>query len=851
MRAVKFAGEPKMSRIGGRLFWAVLFFSLLLTMFLTAIQAVLDYRTRLNSIDTSMSSLKRLQQDVLVTALWNVDREQLAYLVSGITQLPYITFAGVRVPEGYIAEYGRQLHTNQVTRTLELDYDGSQLGMLVVQMDKTNLLRDTFRRVISLFVFQGVAVLIVALFLLALFDRLVVRHLSSAAAYVASVDFSRLGEPFQLKKPFRNDELDQLVQSFNTMQHTLSEAYQRRSLTIEQLNASQHALDLNRAMLRRVLNAVPMAIFWTDAGGVYQGCNQVFAQDVEMQSPKDVVGRIDAELPVPGVTTMHQDAVRKVVDGAVSAFHVVEEIPLDETSSKWLDISLLPLVDVSGTIFGLLGVYKDVTDQKHADDLRMAKEAADQANKAKSAFLANMSHEIRTPLNAIIGFSQLLQRDTSISESQRRKLTTIVRSGEHLLLLINNILDLSKIEAGRVALNAKVFNFHGVIEDLVSMFRFRVEAKNLSLHIDMGRQVPVSVRGDEGKVRQILVNLVGNAVKFTEQGGVTVRIRLDEMQQQNALIRVEVEDTGPGIAEHEMGRLFQNFQQTKTGMQSGGGSGLGLAISRQFAQLMGGDITVESQEGEGSCFQLMISLEVVDGLCAVIKDHEPRMVSGLEPGQDAPNVLVVDDVEANRQLLDEMLTQQGFVVKQASDGEEALMLYTQWQPALIVTDLVMPVMNGYELIESIRAMKQLPAPKIIAISASTFVENQEDAISFGADSFIGKPFHDQELYEMIGRLLSLRYSYVDDPTVQAGQQVPGQEAKADENKMISPSQEELQSFYDLARMGDLSGIEQNALALKDSCADYGPFADRLVAWAQAFEEKAIRTFIKQLMKGDA
>jgi len=406
---------------------------------------------------------------------------------------------------------------------------------------------------------------------------------------------------------------------------------------------------------------------------------------------------------------------------------------------------------------GVFAAARDVTERKRYE------QSLQQANRAKSVFLANMSHEIRTPMNAILGFSQLMLRDQDLTPKQCQYLGTINRSGEHLLALINDILEMSKIEAGRTTLNPSTFDLPVLLNDLEMMFRVRTDEKKLSFSVETIGDVPQFIVTDINKLRQVFINVIGNAVKFTEQGGIGLRVLADREGATGPYLRVEVEDTGEGISTDDQEKLFRHFEQTKTGQQAGTGTGLGLAISREFVRLMGGDITVSSEVGRGSVFVVHLPLKEGEAQAVQAKAN-PRHVLRLQPGQATCRVLITDDIEENRQLLAQLLGPIGFEIRLATNGAEAVQEFERWQPHLILMDFRMPVMDGQEAIRRIRAMTGGDDPKIIAVTASAMDDNRQDLMGVGADDFIGKPFREAELFQKIHAHVGVEFQYAEDST---------------------------------------------------------------------------------------
>jgi len=389
-------------------------------------------------------------------------------------------------------------------------------------------------------------------------------------------------------------------------------------------------------------------------------------------------------------------------------------------------------------------------------DLELTKNKAESANSAKSAFLADMSHEIRTPLNAILGFSELMREERSATQQQREWLDIINDAGRHLLALINDVLDIAKIEAGRIKLAHKVFSPKELFEGVEQLFRDKARAKRLDLKFDGIDQLTAFIETDEAKVRQILVNLIGNALKFTEQGSVYCRALAIPVGNNTLRLEVEVIDTGPGIAEAELDKVFSSFQQTQSGRETEGGTGLGMAISREYAQLMGGDISVTSQLNTGSRFLFTIVAPMAENPHG---DSKRQTIQALNKDFVGTKILIVDDKVNNRQLLIDTLQPLGFNISQACDGQQAVAQFAQEPTDLVLMDRRMPVMDGIEAARRIKATKAGCDTPIIALTASAFEEQREELLASGLDDFLSKPFQRQALLQMIARHLSLDYDY--------------------------------------------------------------------------------------------
>jgi two-component system, NarL family, sensor histidine kinase EvgS len=391
---------------------------------------------------------------------------------------------------------------------------------------------------------------------------------------------------------------------------------------------------------------------------------------------------------------------------------------------------------------------------------KAAEQAARDANQAKSTFLANMSHEIRTPMNAILGFAQLLGRDKELGPRQREYLEIIDRSGEHLICLINDVLEMSKIEAGHLQVSLEDVDLGELLRNLIAVFSFQAESKALKLELSVGHDVPRVVRTDANKLRQILVNLIGNAIKFTEQGEVSLKVAAQPGSGLRSTLIFEVTDSGIGIDAVHQAKVFDAFEQAPRSTASAEGTGLGLAISRRFADSMNGTMHVKSELGVGSTFGLTLEVEVIDSLSSAASAMD-RQVIGLAPGQPRPRILVVDDRQENRLLLAHLLETVGFIVEEAFDGQDAVEKCRKTFPDAILMDLRMPRMDGFEAAGEIRTMAEGKTVPIIAVTASVLRDERSKILAAGMDAFIRKPFRDSEVFHEISRLTGIQLEYAD------------------------------------------------------------------------------------------
>lgn len=793
---------PLKDSIATRLLKVVFSFYLILATTVTVTHMVAEYMHTRNLVLQELVILEKTFQPSLEQALWEMNKAQLDSTLKGIMELPNIVGVKIVTPKGImLGEMGQVLPQ---IKTKFLDKPTTISGIVE---SSSGLFWNTFRVIHKrgdksflvgvvtiyssrfvvidkvkfsfLFLIINAGIKIIGFWILFLWISRVLlsRPLAELTYATQQVQLDNL-ENVKIKVNVKsNDELKVLGNAFSTMIQNLvqtrSELYKSKEQlemrVVERTIKLEESQELykkqyeethkTKELYHSLLESAPDAIVTYDNDGKTQYINPAFVRtfgwtldeiiegvpytpDSESEiTMTNIMKVIKDGIPVSDFETRRYTKDGEVLDVSISAsrFHDIEDQPV-----------------------GMLVILRNITERKQLEEnFKFAKEKAESANQAKSTFLANMSHELRTPLNAILGFSQIMANGENLEIEQKKNLQIINRSGEHLLTLINDILDMSKIEAGQITLKENDMDLFALLDDVKNLFKVRVENKGLSLTIEPSANIPKFIRTDEAKLRQILTNLVGNAVKFTEEGGITVRVGIktdwqNKQVAENEKIRLgfEVADTGSGIATSDLEQLFDPFVQTSVGQKSHEGTGLGLPISQKFVELMGGDINVLSQEEHGTTFQFMI--DVQKGNPEKITVAAASQIIGLQSDMTY-RILIVDDSASNRDLLRQLLVPIGFDIQEAESGQAAIAMNKEWQPHLILMDIRMPSMDGYETTRQIKKASQGKKTTIIAVSASVFEDKKEDALSAGCEDFIAKPFKESEVFEKIKKHLGLEY----------------------------------------------------------------------------------------------
>ncbi len=842
-----------------------------ITVSLIALNGLFAYRDMQKEYSIALANFTEIQGAALASDIWNYDDQGLMDILDAIQLYPGISGVVVRNDRGQIlaqvenhrsAEIAGALNRLEYPISYRNPYRDQRIGTLTIfyHFDpiRSRLKKRFFRDsvILSVFVLLVVVGAVVA-------NRLIIGiPLQRLVSSVLKKDLENIHEPVDWPAL---DEMGTSIAAYNDLLAKLTEKEQGLKQSEERLKAALEKLRERERALSTLLGNLPGMAYrclndedWT-MRLVSEGCLPLTGYPSHSLVNNAEISYND--LIHPG----DRDVVRQQVWEALEErrpFQISYRILTKNRGERWVWEKGVGIFASDGEVTALEGFVNDITELKNAEgSLKKAREAAETsrmeaeaANRAKSAFLANMSHELRTPMNAILGFSQLMFHDPGLSEENRENLDIVRRSGEHLLKLINNVLVMSKIESGKMQLQETSFDLFRMLDDIEKMLKIKAKKKGLPLSFERGPEVPRYIRSDEIKLRQVLINLIGNAVKFTAKGEVNVRAKALGTEKPDIEILTDpvrlffqVEDTGPGISPEETGLLFEAFGQTQAGLKCMEGTGLGLAISRKFVRLMGGDIGVESQEGKGSVFSFHIGAHIVDSQSLECPAPLRRIV-GIEPGQPRLKMLIVDDNAVGRRLLSKMLSPYGFELMEALDGNEAVRTWKERRPDLVWMDMKMPVAGGRKAVKAMREWEErrpdLPKTVIVAQTASSFEEDREKALEAGCDDFLRKPFQEAEVLEIIQRHTDMRFAYEDQDTENGEKESSGDEDTGTEPAILSSlSPGILHRLKQAAADADFQKVETLIDEIERRDAGCGKYFARL---ASDFQYKEIVEIIDKL-----
>jgi PAS domain S-box-containing protein len=668
---------------------------------------------------------------------------------------------------------GAIIHGNTLEVLHIIEDSSGPLGKIYIQSDLHELSVQIQKNIIAIF-FIIIVTLIICYFITSRLQRIIsspILELTSVADLInESKDYSiRIEQDDYI-------EINKLGKSFNLMlekiQKRESQLRENRDLLEQRIVVRTYDLELANEKLEEmsqrnsmILNTVGEGIYGLDSNGTTTFINtagaKILGYDVE-----EILGRKSHELFHHSFSDGNDYPVtdcavyKSIHDGSVRT--VNDEVFWRKDGTCFpVEFICTPIKEYNH-VTGIVVSFKDITERKKNEtELIRAKDNAEVANKAKSQFLASMSHELRTPLNAIIGFAELMKNSDDLDPKFFEKMNIITQSGDHLLALINDILDMAKIEAGKMELEEKNIELLSMINSIIAMLKIKAQNKDLILQTELADNLPEYVRTDELKLRQTLINILGNAIKFTKKGQVTLKVGFETFDhgKKSGQLFFEVHDTGIGLTPEEIKVLFKPFTQTTSGRNQSEGTGLGLSICKEMIALMSGKLDVTSEPGKGSIFKFSIVTSSVDE--GEIRKAN-KTVQTIAPDQTDYKVLIVEDNEFSRNLLTNLMQKVGFNVHSVNDGKEAVDSFENFSPDFIWMDILMPIMDGKTATRKIRQLAGGNKTKIVALTASVFSDEKKEIINCGCDDVLFKPFHESELFECMQNQLGVEYIYRDD-----------------------------------------------------------------------------------------
>lgn len=713
------------------------------------------------------------------------DLAGLQEVVQGVSQAKDIKFASVHALDGEVlastrSEYVGHVFVDGVSQRLlaqpiqqKMLLNNSELVDVAVPIKagerhigwvRIEMTRDTVNADLQKLTIYGIVIALLLLIAKIVIAATLARNMTKGLGHLVEVAYHiERGYPYQREEIYRLDEIGELARHFYRMLDKLEQEKKARLEKEAQL-ISFYSLDL-----------VGLAVTAPDRGWLRVNdclCKMLGYSEQELRN------MTWAQLTYPEDLAADTEQFNRIISNLIDGYSLEKRFVSRSGTVIPSKLVVRCVRKPDGELDYVTAMVEDITERKRAEQelikykdhledevqqrtvaLVLAREAAEMANRAKSTFLASMSHELRTPLNAILGFSSLMRKEPTLTASQMETLNIINRSGEHLLSLINDVLDMAKIEAGNVQVEHLPLDLGSLIRDVVDLMHVRAQEKGLQLDVDQSSKFPRYIKGDETRLRQVLLNLIGNAIKFTKLGSVTLQLGTREKEVPHLLIKVV--DTGIGIKLEDQPIIFDPFVQVGE-PSSQKGTGLGLTITRQYVELMGGRISVNSALGKGSTFEVEIPLQLADEAEVVKLSGNARgEVVGLAPGQPEYRILIVEDQKENQILLSQLMTSVGFLVNIADNGEQGVQIFQSWQPHLIWMDRRMPVMDGLEATRRIRKLSGGKDVKIIAVTASALLEQRQEILDVGIDDFVLKPYRFNDIYDCLIKHLNVQYIYAD------------------------------------------------------------------------------------------
>ncbi len=728
----------------------VVLFSTLVTLVLTILQLSLSYRSERARLEGRFAEIEQASSRSLAEGLWALDSRQLEEQLEGMLRLPSIRAVEVRElspsGRGFSVFRGERQARRALIKDIPLVCCGDHpkaIGVLHVEATLTDIYRELAAQALVILLSNAAKTFLVAFFILFVVHHLATRHILDIVASVARVTPDTDAPPLRLRRARADgDELDQLANALNAMRERLR----------------QHATELRNANARMaaILDNMPDLAWVKDASGRFIAVNRALASAKGVADPRELIGKSDLETAPPelGQGYVRDDA--EVMDLRGSK-RVEERHANADGSISLIETIKTALLDGEGKVAGTVGIARDITARRQAEADREARRAAELSNQAKSEFLAHMSHEIRTPMNAILGMSYLALQD-GVGPQHRDHVRKIHDAAESLLGIINDILDFSKIEAGKLDIEAIPFVLDDVVSSVVDMVDIDARNKGLELRLLMPPQLPGALVGDPSRLRQVLLNLGSNAVKFTQRGQITFTVGLVERGERFARLRFEVRDTGMGMSPEVQGKLFQPFSQGDSSItRRYGGTGLGLTICRHLVRMMGGDIEVESTPGAGSRFRFELRFPMLAAAQAAPALPAPRATQREPAGPPneerlrGAHLLLVEDNPINREVASELLLLAGVRVSTACDGREALAMLARERFDGVLMDCQMPDMDGYEATRRIREQPQWRELPVIAMTANALVSDRDKVLAAGMNDHISKPLRIDDMFATLAR----------------------------------------------------------------------------------------------------